>query len=60
LQLLIIADKFTNGAADFRLYLTDLSLFNTAVGSDGTLKIVDGENIVMVDLEKIRKGNSVA
>ncbi|EFX71406.1 hypothetical protein DAPPUDRAFT_327242 [Daphnia pulex] len=55
LQLLIIADKFTNGAADFRLYLTDLSLFNTAVGSDGTLKIVDGENIVMVDLEKIRK-----
>jgi hypothetical protein len=52
LQLLIIADKFTNGAAN--------SLFNTAVGSDGTLKIVDGENIVMVDLEKIRKGNSVA
>lgn len=53
LQMLTIADQFTNGTAGFRLYVTDLSLYNIAVGLDGILKIVDGENIVVVDLEKI-------
>lgn len=54
--MLKIADKFTNGMAGFRLYVTDLSLYNIAIGADGILKIVDGENIVVVDLEKIEHG----
>lgn len=56
LSMLKIAIQFTEGVNGFRLYATDLSLFNVAVGVNGSLKIIDGENIVVVDLEKIREG----
>lgn len=56
LGMLKIADQFTNGTAGFRLYATDISLYNVAISKDGSLKIIDGENIVVVDLEKIQKG----
>ncbi|KAK4319415.1 hypothetical protein Pmani_009650 [Petrolisthes manimaculis] len=46
-QLLEMAQDFTNG--EFRLYLTDVSLDNFAVDSHGKVKIIDAENIVMVD-----------
>lgn len=56
LQLIKIAQQLTIGVDGFRLYVTDLSIFNVAVSSTGKLKIIDGENIVMVDLEQISKG----
>ncbi|XP_045601998.1 divergent protein kinase domain 2A [Procambarus clarkii] len=46
-QLLELAQDFTDG--DVRLYLTDVSLDNFAVDSNGKVKIIDAENIVMVD-----------
>lgn len=55
--MLKIAEQFNNGTAGFRLYATDISLYNIAVSSDGSLKIVDGENIVVVDIDKIQKGS---
>lgn len=58
--MLNIADQFTKGTDGFRLYVTDFSLYNIAVGFDGVLKIVDGENIIIVDLEKIQKGSVLA
>lgn len=59
LQLLRIADQLTRGIDDFRLYVTDVSLYNVAVDPTSTLKLIDGENIVVVDLEKIRQGRSL-
>lgn len=46
-QLLEMAQDFTNG--EFRLYLTDVSLDNFAVDPHGKVKIIDAENIVIVD-----------
>ncbi|XP_053635768.1 divergent protein kinase domain 2A isoform X1 [Cherax quadricarinatus] len=46
-QLLELAQDFSEG--EFRLYLTDVSLDNFAVDSKGKVKIIDAENIVMVD-----------
>lgn len=56
LQMLQMAKKFTEGVDGFRLYLTDVSLYNIAVNSNGSLRIVDAENIVVVDLDQIKKG----
>lgn len=55
--MLRMAEKFTEGVNDFRLYATDVSLYNLAVSRDGVVKFVDGENIVIVDLQEIEKGN---
>ena len=46
-QLLEMAQEFSS--AEFRLYLTDVSLDNFAVDKKGKVKIVDAENIVLVD-----------
>lgn len=46
-QLLEMAQEFSN--AEFRLYLTDVSLDNFAVNTKGKVKIIDAENIVLVD-----------
>lgn len=56
LEMLKIAVQFTKGFSGFRLYATDLSLYNIAVGSDDSLKIIDGENIIVVDLQKVLQG----
>lgn len=57
LSLLKIAEQFTQGAFGFRLYVTDVSLYNIAVAPDGSLKVIDGGNIVLVDLEEIQQGS---
>lgn len=54
--MLKMAEKFTEGVDGFRLYPTDVSLYNLAVSRDGVVKMVDGENIVIVDLQEIQKG----
>lgn len=46
-QLLEMAQQFSSGT--FALYLTDVSLDNFAVGDDGSVKVIDAENIVIVD-----------
>ena len=56
LQLLRIATQLTDGVDGMRLYLTDVSLHNVAVSAkNGRLKIVDGEHIVVVDLDHVRR-----
>ena len=55
--MLKMAEKFTDGINGFRLYPTDVSIYNLAVSRDGAVKMVDGENIVIVDLQEIEKGN---
>lgn len=46
-QLLEMAQEFSY--SEFRLYLTDVSLDNFAVDAEGKVRIIDAENIVMVD-----------
>lgn len=46
-QLIEMAKEMTDGS--IRLYLTDVSFDNFAVDNQGIVKIVDAENIVMVD-----------
>lgn len=46
-QLLELAQEFSY--SEFRLYLTDVSLDNFAVDAEGRVKVIDAENIVMVD-----------
>lgn len=57
--MLKIAVQFTKGSSGFRLYATDLSLYNIAVDTNDSLKIIDGENIIVVDLQKILKGRKI-
>ena len=56
LQLLLMAELLTVGKSEFAMYWTDWSLFNIAVDQQHRLKIVDTENIIVVDLQKILKG----
>lgn len=42
--------------SEFRLYLTDVSLDNFAVDAEGKVKIIDAENIVMVDPSVLNLG----
>lgn len=42
-----MAQQFSSGT--FVLYLTDVSLDNFAVSDDGSVKVIDAENIVIVD-----------
>ncbi|XP_071551052.1 divergent protein kinase domain 2A [Panulirus ornatus] len=46
-QLLELAQDLSDG--EFRLYMTDVSLDNFAVDSNGKVKMIDAENIVVVD-----------
>ena len=46
-QLLEMAQEFSY--SEFRLYLTDVSLDNFAVDAEGKVKVIDAENIVLVD-----------
>jgi len=55
LQLLLMAELLTVGKSEFAMYWTDWSLFNIAVDQQHRLKIVDTENIIVVDLQKILK-----
>lgn len=53
-QILQIADKFTNNTDDYALYWTDVDYDNYGVKDDGTVIIVDAENIVVVDQQKVK------
>lgn len=55
-QLLQISQMMTENTLDFAFYMTDLNLDNFAVRSDGTVLLIDVENIVVVDRVKVRKG----
>lgn len=48
-EFLKIADHFTNNNEDFALYLTDLSWENFGVDPAGKVRILDAENIIVVD-----------
>ncbi|GFT47692.1 divergent protein kinase domain 2A [Nephila pilipes] len=53
-QLLLIAQILTENASDFALYMTDVNMDNFAVRPDGTVLLVDVENIVVVDRLNIK------
>lgn len=53
-QLLRIANSMTE--YNIRMYLTDPSSDNFAVDSEGNVKLVDLENIVLVDSQKENLG----
>jgi hypothetical protein len=48
-QLLIAAHNFTDSHPHFGFYLTDVSADNIALDSQGRLKFVDLENVIVVD-----------
>lgn len=53
-QLLQMAFKFTNNKDKIALYLTDWSSDNFAVDQFGTLTLIDGENIILVDQQLVQ------
>ncbi|XP_071951089.1 divergent protein kinase domain 2A-like [Antedon mediterranea] len=54
-QLTQLFERLTNNEDDYVLYLTDVSSDNFAVAPDGSVYIVDAENIIVVDKQQIRK-----
>lgn len=57
LQLLRIADAMTK--SQIRIYLTDPSADNFAVDREGTVRIIDVENVVLVDSQQKGIGNGM-
>ncbi|XP_054713083.1 divergent protein kinase domain 2A-like [Uloborus diversus] len=55
-QLLQISQMLTENNLDFALYMTDVNMDNFAVRPDGTVLLIDVENIVIVDRVEARKG----
>ncbi|XP_077988292.1 divergent protein kinase domain 2A-like [Glandiceps talaboti] len=54
-QVFEIAEHFTNNAEDYALYMTDIVAENFAVTKDGDVKLIDIENIIVVDKKMIRE-----
>ncbi|XP_023227213.1 deleted in autism protein 1 homolog [Centruroides sculpturatus] len=54
-QLLQIADLLTHNQLGFAMYMTDVNMDNFAVQPDGTLFMIDVENIIFVDLKKLQQ-----
>ncbi|XP_074658259.1 divergent protein kinase domain 2A-like [Tubulanus polymorphus] len=54
-QIFRIADLFTNNNQGWGLYFTDVNYDNYAVAVDGTVSIIDAENIIVVDLRDIKR-----
>ncbi|XP_035224093.1 divergent protein kinase domain 2A-like, partial [Stegodyphus dumicola] len=57
-QLLQISQMLTENSLEFALYMTDVNMDNFAVRSDGTVLLVDIENIVIVDRLMVQKGKN--
>ena len=48
-ELLKIAEQLTENKEDFALYITDPNWDNFGVDSSGKVRILDAENIIVVD-----------
>lgn len=57
-QLLQVALLLTNNLSGFALYMTDVNMDNFAVRPDGTIFLIDVENIIIVDRWEVKKGHS--
>ncbi|KAG8193338.1 hypothetical protein JTE90_022968 [Oedothorax gibbosus] len=57
-QLLLIAQTLTENASNFSLYMTDVTMDNFAVRSDGTVLLIDVESIVIVDRLANKEGQN--
>ncbi|XP_052823217.1 divergent protein kinase domain 2A isoform X2 [Octopus bimaculoides] len=55
LQILMMAVKLSNSSDGWSLYWTDIKMDNLAVNSNGQVKIVDVENIIVVDRLELAK-----
>ncbi|XP_029635244.1 divergent protein kinase domain 2A-like isoform X1 [Octopus sinensis] len=55
LQILMMAVKLSNSSDGWSLYWTDIKMDNLAVNSKGQVKIVDVENIIVVDRLELAK-----
>ncbi|XP_076435478.1 divergent protein kinase domain 2A-like [Babylonia areolata] len=53
LELLKIAEQLTNNDEDYALYITDPSWSNFGVDAAGKVRILDAENIIVVDKQAI-------
>ena len=53
-----MAELFSDPPTSFALYWTDLSYENFAVDSQGKVRIVDAENIIVVDKWKLKLGTA--
>ncbi|KAL3253270.1 hypothetical protein MRX96_017541 [Rhipicephalus microplus] len=54
LQLLDMADLMTENPTQYALYMTDVSLDNFAVNDQGEVRLIDLENIIVVDRMQVR------
>lgn len=53
INLLKIAQQLTSNKQDWGLYMLDASLTNFAVSDDGTVKLIDVEHLIVVDLTTV-------
>ena len=51
-----LADRLTDNSMQFSLYWSDVSYGNIAVDKQGYVRIVDAENIIVVDKWQIKQG----
>ena len=56
--MLMMAKRLTDDP-EWNLYWTDLAYDNFAVDPSGKLMVIDAENIMVVDKEAVKLGNSV-
>uniref|UniRef100_A0A6M2D2M4 Putative conserved secreted protein ovary overexpressed n=1 Tax=Rhipicephalus microplus TaxID=6941 RepID=A0A6M2D2M4_RHIMP len=54
LQLLDMADLMTENPTQYALYMTDVSMDNFAVNDQGEVRLIDLENIIVVDRMQVR------
>ena len=57
-QIFRMAGLFSDPPTSFAMYWTDLSYDNFAVDKEGKVRIVDAENIVVVDKWKLKMGEN--
>lgn len=55
-QLMKLAELLTNNKAEFALYFTDIHMDMFAVDGDGKVKLVDLQNILVVDKQAVKSG----
>ena len=58
LQLIQLADRLTNNAEDFALYMLDITYDSFAVKRDGHVILTELQNILVVDRQAVRSGKT--